>query len=402
MYGLKDAPRMFGKHLKKKINELRLPHAPAPRQGARGAGGAAAGGGERAAKEPLRYHEVDESVFIKAAGGVPSRASPSDELDKEPVADVRGVLRHFIDDLTTMSLDPKGDILALAAVGVKLDDIHELGSEPEKVVGLEYTQRGDVMRVGQLTYLVMDELPPPKKSRALSKLDFAEPQEHEIDMSLEHLLRQLVGKLIWLASRTRWDLRAAAGGVARWANKPCRRLINTAATLLHLSAEIPRELAFVPAEKPEMRLYVDASYDDMRCQCVVGWIVQLVDRDTPPQSRENIIAWYSHREARLVRSTAAAELLAMVSGLQRVPLYLRPARLCFGKVPLSVFTDSQALIDQLRKGRCDSEPRLQSRLDYCLAELAALDGQFFYVNTKMQLADCLTKYLPLDIAWPLR
>jgi ribonuclease HI len=211
-----------------------------------------------------------------------------------------------------------------------------------------------------------------------------------------------VGKLIWLASKTRWDLRAAAGSVARWGNKPCQRLVNAAATLLHLSVEQPRELKFVGITgEAEMRLYVDASFNDFTGTCVCGWIAQLVSKDAPRNTRDNVFAWNSHREHRIVRSTASAELLAMVSGLTKAPLYLRYARLAFVDVIFTVLTDSQALIDQLRKKRCESEPRMQGRLDFCLQELEKLKGKYFFVSTHDQLADCLTKFLSTDVAWPL-
>jgi ribonuclease HI len=413
MYGLKDAPRMFQKFLKGKIGEFRQadatpppapPTAPPP---ANGGGGHVIGHGRglaarRAAAEPLRFHEVDESIYVKTSGGMPSQASPSDELDRAPLADVRGALRNFVDDLCSMSKTAKDDIAALGRLGVKLDDIVVLGSETQKVVGLEYSRRGNVLRIGQLTYVDLSELPAPKRSRVITKMDFKEPEDSEVDMTLEHLLRQLVGKLIWLASKTRWDLRSAAGNVARWANKPCQRLVTTAATLLHMAVEEPRELTFVPAKKPELRLYVDASYNDACCTCICGWVAQLVDESAPQETRDNIVAWHSHREHRLVRSTAAAELLALVAGLQSAPHYLHLARLCYGTVRLSVFTDSQALVDQLRKGRCDAEPRLQGRLEYCLGELTALGGKYYYIDTKRQLADCLTKFLPIAQAWPPR
>jgi ribonuclease HI len=259
-----------------------------------------------------------------------------------------------------------------------------------------------VLYVGQLTYVELSEVPTPKKSRILTKLDFAEPLDSEVDMSLERLQRQLVGKLTWVSSRTRWDMRAASGAIARWSSKPCQRLVNAAATLLHLIVEQPRELRFSPVEGiAEMRLWVDASYDDAKGTCVCGWIAQLVAADAPAETRDNIFAWHSHKETRIVRSTASAELLAMVAGLTRASAYLEPARLCFDEVRFTVLTDSQALIDQLRKGRTDAEPRLTGRLKFCLQELEALDGHFYFVQTDKQQADCLTKYIPTAVSWPI-
>jgi len=117
---------------------------------------------------------------------------------------------------------------------------------------------------------------------------------------------------------------------------------------------------------PELRLFVDTAYCDQLCEARSGYVFQLANADWPLTCRANLTDWASHREKRLMRSTAGAELFALCQGVLRMPLLLRIACMLFGKVKVRVLTDSAVLVEQLKNRVCKKEPTLQGRLLFML------------------------------------
>ena len=110
----------------------------------------------------------------------------------------------------------------------------------------------------------------------------------------------------------------------------------------------------------------------------------------------NLFSWQSKRLKRIVRSTLAAETLAMCEGVDAA-LYVSAvySDMAFNdssrKLPLQVLTDNKSLQDALKSSKYVSDRRL--RIDIgSLKELIDYEHmQICWVPTDEQLADVLTK-----------
>ena len=373
VYGLKDAPRLFRLWLHKVLVRL-------------------------------GWSEIDECLYVKSSKPL----DPVARKDDRSIADVGSVEVHeavqtYVDDLIGMGPSPAGLTATLRGEGVDVEDAEVLSEQPRKVVGRAMSiKRGEWVREDQIEYAASIRLDEEGRPKAVSHRDFLAEEPEFVVQSLAAEYRMLLGALGWLATRTRWDLAYAFSALAQFTTTPTEAKRRTLRSVLRLAQEYPRQLQFVAVAQPELRLYVDAAWDEQRCRSRSGFVFQLADHQWTHVEKSNFLVWGTAAEKRFVRSAPGAELLALVKGLLRAPVLLRATRQLYGRsTALRVMTDSATMLDQLRAKKVFKETSLLGRLSFALQELEELGATIEFVPTTAQLADPLTKWIAPAVAWPV-
>ena len=374
VYGMRDSPRLFQRWFR---DDVLIPNG---------------------------WKEVEPSLYVQSPKPLPSLAICDDQsITETDKILITALLQMYVDDGVCASPDPTSFVQSVRRRGVAIDDGDIIGPDGRQVIGRRLcVSRGRYATEDQEKYITPGSIVGDgKRKDAVVARDFEEPDPAEVDLSLKSDFATMLGMLGWL-TRTRWDLAYAFSALGRHSAAPSVRAMKCLRSVLRLSIDNPRRLRFVPVSKPELRLYVDASWNERKCTSRSGYVFQLASEGWPHLCYDNIFSWGSNQETRFVRSAPGAELLALVKGLLKAPLLLRFARLLFGKgVRLLVKTDSQTLLDQLAAGHVSKEQSLQGRLAWAMQEKASMKAEVSYVNTKEQLADCLTKWIHPQKTWPL-
>ena len=181
---------------------------------------------------------------------------------------------------------------------VKSEDIAEF-----KYVGLEVKQNGENIRLGQDEYV-----------KKLKPIPIASKRNTEDDISASEVteIRQLIGQLNWLATQTRPDLGfdvSDLSSMLKQGNVDCIRQVNKTVK----KAKKEKSQIIIPnlgrLECLRIVAYSDASFANLKDGgSQGGYIIFLVGSNNNYMP----IAWQSRRIKRVVKSTLAAETLAMV------------------------------------------------------------------------------------------
>ena len=143
----------------------------------------------------------------------------------------------------------------------------------------------------------------------------------------------------------------------------------------------------------ELRVYTDASFannPDLSSQ--LGWCVFAVDAT----GRCNLLAWSSRKCRRVVKSTFAAELFALIQGYDSGMAMKHSLSAIVGReVQISIFIDSKGVWDAVVSLKSLTEKRLlidiaSLRQSYSTGELRS----FFCIDTSANPADAFTKDVP--------
>ena len=294
-------------------------------------------------------------------------------------------------------LKNRGDLVGV--LGLHVDDFIWGGDDNFEIVIGELRNVLSVgsENVGSFTFLGL-EITFSENTVWLSQSGFIrgieEMPETEFSDESRTSVRNLLGKLQWVASQTRPDL--------------CYRICFYLCCLdklelSHIRAlnKIVRQLRFEKNLRIGLRsitnwndakilLFTDASLannSDMSTQggCIVG----LSDRN-------NVIsplAWHSRKLKRVVHSTLGAELLALVDGLDVCINLSEQLNFYLGKnIRIKVLIDNKSLKDSLNSLKNVSEKRLRVDIAYVRDAIEKYSIEVCHVSTSFQLADSLTKY----------
>ena len=140
-----------------------------------------------------------------------------------------------------------------------------------------------------------------------------------------------------------------------------------------------------------LECYADASFANLSdCASQGGFIILLKDS----AGNSCPIFWQSRKIRRVVKSTLAAETLALLD-CASAAVYIREVLLeicrC-GPVPIRCYTDNKSLMDTLKSNKNVDDRRL--RIDLAVLQDMVQKGdvnQISWVDTSHQLANCLTK-----------
>lgn len=367
LYGLKNAPLMFAKFLRRQL-------------------------------EGLGWTRAAESVYLKAA----KRRAPrllTDEGDLgvwDPVPlEVSAALLHHVDDCSSMAKDPVGLISELGRRVELGEPLLLRDGESRRLVGIEIQWSGAEVVHHQASYLVGIELgiqgfKVPK--RQLVGSDFAAPEEGCGMEELSAAYRGLLGALGWM-TRTDPALSYPFSQLAKWSAAPGKRNVEALLSVVARVARAPGRLVFAAVRRAELRVWCDASFDRGLKEGRSGWLIQLADAEWGLADTRNRVAWGTKRSTVKVESTAAAELVANVRAWKMTAGLLPLVGDLWGRVPIRLFLDNDAHVRQLRTGACVADASMQGNLDWLRQEMGRHSVYVQWVPSDAQQADGLTKWL---------
>eukprot|EP00918_Siedleckia_nematoides_P068711 GHVU01149705.1.p1 GENE.GHVU01149705.1~~GHVU01149705.1.p1 ORF type:complete len:267 (+),score=18.50 GHVU01149705.1:687-1487(+) len=230
------------------------------------------------------------------------------------------------------------------------------------------------------------------KCRNVLKKDVEAVEGEAVDNSLIDKYRCLIGVLGWL-TKTRPPLAVYFSKLASHSNKPTLRLYNTLKRLLLCVRDNPSSLELCAVKgSPVIHAYSDASYDRVQYQCRTGHRIFLGTEKWEHDNEANNIAWNTKGHKRKIASSTSAELLGLMLVVKAVwPFVDLVSKLWRCTPGVKFYIDNAPLCQQLMKGSCKEEPRLNPQLDYVLENINELAAEVVHVPRDKQKADCMTK-----------
>ena len=298
---------------------------------------------------------------------------------------LEGAICIYVDDFLWTGTE-RFEEAVISALRAKLL-IGSSGSVAFRYVGLNICSNAEGISVDQAKYIA--SLEPVKLSRARSV-----QRDHLLSDSEREAFRALIGQLNWVSNNTRPDI---AYDVCELSTLTTQA---TVADLLRLnkvvknaSEEVVR--LFFPRlselENCMVEVFTDASFAKLSDGGSQGaLIVFLKDRN----GRRCPLFWQSRRLKRVVKSTLAAETMALLEGAEAavyIGNILKEILQC-KPLKISCITDNKSLVDAVHSTKRVDDKRL--RLDIAVL-VDMLDrkeiSDITWVETHMQLADCMTK-----------
>lgn len=280
-----------------------------------------------------------------------------------------------------------------------LSEKFEIGKEAHenfRYIGLDIVQDENRIVMSQQTYTEDLESIEISKSRQFHRhLPISEDERRA--------LRGVVGRLNWVANQTRPDLSfetldlsmsvndATVTDLLK-ANKAVRQLKTE-----QCSVSFPN---LGPIDKLRMVIHSDASHANLRdgVSSAGAYLIFLVGDD----GESCPLSWKSVKIRRVVKSTLAAETMALVNAVDDA-LYLRHLLVeIIGNpnlhVPIDAYVDNRSLVENLRSTKGAQEKVLRIDLAILKDQLSKGDIRSVqWVESKSQLADSLTKRGPSTV-----
>jgi len=229
------------------------------------------------------------------------------------------------------------------------------------------------------------------------QIDQERAREKENDLTNDEmtLLRSKIGQLLWLAHQSRPDILFDVTVLASNVTKSKIKDLFTANKLINKAKSQKLSLKFQPLNSENqchLLVFSDAALGNLPDGgSQGGYIIFLAEKE----GKCIPIWWNSKRIRRIVRSTLAAETLAMAEGVDMaifIASLLKELGYSKQGVPIVCVTDCKSLQEAIKSNKCVSEKRLRMEIG-SIKELFT-SGQIQdieWCNTKTQLADCLTK-----------
>ncbi len=261
-----------------------------------------------------------------------------------------------------------------------------------KYIGLKVTHDDESIKMDQHSYIETMQDIPLTCSRSSQKLEPLNKEEAS-------QLRSAVGQLNWVANQTRPDICYDTLELSMSLKNPeVDDLLKANKVLKKLKSDeghlrFPR---FSNSTDLRLALFCDASYANLRdnVSSAGGFCVFL----TGANQACCPLAWKATKIRRVVKSTLAAETLAMVDGLDMACylghllseiLHQKPKENC---IPIDCFTDNKSLYDNIHSTKVVSEKRLRIDIASIKQMLEKREiSQIVWVESCHQVADCLTK-----------
>ncbi|XP_067658382.1 uncharacterized protein [Haliotis asinina] len=276
------------------------------------------------------------------------------------------------------------------------DAVHEqfnVGKEQSQIfqyVGIEVVCEENKIRLSQQTYADNLSFIDVEKSRAMKKEEVLNEEERA-------LCRSKVGQILWIARQSRPDVLYQASRLSsRYKHAKIEHLMEINKVIKQIKVE-KVSLTYQQLSGSEMELLVfsDASFGNLSDGGSQGAYIIFISN-----LKEELmpICWNSKKVRRVVRSTIAAETLAMADGVDMgifiSSLYteIKSGKATPLMLPLVAITDCQSLYDNLKSTNMPTEKRLRMEIS-SIKEMrdSGLIKRIQWVDTKHQLSDCLTK-----------
>ena len=270
----------------------------------------------------------------------------------------------------------------------KLFLIGSRASKAFKYIGLNIENRpNDCVTVDQFDYARTLKSIPVSRERAglkSSMLSTGEKSEY----------RALLGQLNWIATHTRPDIAFDVCELSvSYNNATISDLLKLNKVIVRVTTDNVR-LFFPRIERLSeccIECYSDASFANLPGSgSQGGFIIFLTDSN----HNRCPVFWQSRKIKRVVKSTLAAETLAMVDCVDAA-IYIRAIlyQICkCENIPIHCYVDNKSLLDTLKSKRNVDDKRLRIDLAVlqdllCRKEICSVS----WIESSKQLADCLTK-----------
>ena len=205
--------------------------------------------------------------------------------------------------------------------------------------------------------------------------------------------RSLLGSVNWIVRGSRPDMAFELIELSTMNNNATQHDLNRVKKMMRRLKEDSSHLVFSRlGEAEEWKLYVftDASLANLSdgIGSTMGIIVFLVNRD-----RVCAVSWRANKIKRVVKSTLAAESMALLEGLEEA-MYIKAILLELDDkmdTPITAIVDNRSLVDSLHSTKQVSDRRL--RIDMgCIKQMIQDNGiEVRWCSGSMQLANALTK-----------
>ena len=333
------------------------------------------------------YKKVKE--ILEQCGVEVSRLDPAVFLWKNEQGTVEGVIACHVDDFlwggsANFEKQTIGNIRSKLSVGRE-----ENGSFP--YVGIEIAQLDQLITLRQMSY--QENLQPITIDK-----DRLSGKEAPLNGKEKEQLQSKIGQILWIARQSRPDVIFEASNLASSLTRACVQTLVEANKIIRSIKSEKVTLKFNYLGQDEnLRLLVfsDSSHGNLHDGGTQGGhFIALAGNN----GIFSPLTWQSKRIRRTVRSTLAAETLAMTEAIDNAvflaSLYteLSLGKAAPSKLPIVCFTDCRSLWDALKSTKQVSEKRLRLEIS-SIREL--LEQQQIktvrWIETKSQLADCLTK-----------
>lgn len=336
------------------------------------------------------YNKVKE--VLEQCGVHVSQMDPAVFFWKNDQDGVEGVLACHVDDFLwggSAEFENKVVNKIRSTFCVGKEDGGENGSF--QYVGIELLKSGENILLRQKMYQNNIQFIPVEKSRLLDK-------EAPVTKVERDNLQAKIGQILWVARQSRPDVVFDASSLAsslneakvktlQYANKIIKNIKSESVTLKFQNLGHDKDVKLV--------IFSDSSLGNLPDGGTQGGHFIALFGDTGLFSP---ITWQSKRIRRVVRSTLAGETLAMAdavdNGIFVASLY---TELMTGKakpteLPIICITDCHSLSDAIKSTKQVTEKRLRIEVS-SIRELIEQEQikAVKWIDTKHQLADCLTK-----------
>lgn len=325
--------------------------------------------------------------FMLESGGKMTKCDPAIFCWHDPANQLQGLIAVHVDDFLWA-----GNICFKETVIPKLRETFKIGNEESsnfKYLGLDIHQNNKDVYIDQNNYI---------NSLSLIKIEQTRKDDELLSKKEQDELRSRIGQFLWISSQTRPDIsydvcilatnfKTAAVRDIRRANKVLRKLKCETSGI--------KFRALNPTASMKIVCYTDASFANLgNGGSQAGNLVFMMGEDGVC----NLLHWESKRIKRVVKSSLAAETLALSEGIDNASFMaslvseLRTGSPTGQKIPIDVITDNLSLYNSLKSHKQVTEKRL--RVDLAAIKEMLLNGQVEHVRwteSRFQLADKLTK-----------
>lgn len=206
-------------------------------------------------------------------------------------------------------------------------------------------------------------------------------------------LRSLIGKLNWLSTQTRPDLSYPVSQLgSNFKNATIKHIIQANKVVRRCKQQdIHMLFPKLDLNDLKVRCYGDASFGKLEDGGSQGGVfIELVSKgQTAP------VSWFSKRIRRIVKSTLAAETLAIAEAVGAAQLIsaLTSEILYDGskKVPIEAITDNYSLYEAAHSTKSISDKQLRIDLGIIRESIITEEVKLNWVPSSYQLSDVLTK-----------
>ena len=236
-------------------------------------------------------------------------------------------------------------------------------------------------------YLPVKEFPNVKTRHGVDKTEELNGEEYS-------LFRSMVGAANWMVMGTRPDVGYDVLELSTKSRSACVGDLRRAEKMLHRLSESEANLLYPclgPSKDWSLVLFADASHANLPdgVSSTLGYVIFLVG-----VGRSCPLAWRSGKIQRVVRSSLAAETMALVEGIEEM-LFMRKVMSDLGLLTQNsciCYVDSHSLCDAVYSTKMTGDKRLQ--IDIAAVKQFVAEkhvDSVRWISNNHQLANCLTK-----------